>query len=212
MPLHVVLMAGGQLPRPSLLKKFLPDDFVLVAVDGGANHCAKLNLRPQYIVGDLDSVSTATRTRFKNANWVPLPDQNFSDLQKAFDFAFTLEPEQITLFAAFGLRGDHHASNLLILSKLPLNCPINCIDLHGQMQILDPGSYRFTGADGSPVSFFSLGPLHKLSLDGVKYTLQDKDYPDHFNGTSNSFDGKEARVSFTGGRLFIYRPFTELVD
>jgi thiamine pyrophosphokinase len=48
-----VIFANGQLNG---LARLQPDDLI-IAADGGAQHCLKLGIRPQVVIGDFDSVS-----------------------------------------------------------------------------------------------------------------------------------------------------------
>lgn len=54
---------------------------VIIALDGGYDHCLKLGITPQYVLGDADSIKQPP------ANFQTIPDQHTTDLQKGVQFA-----------------------------------------------------------------------------------------------------------------------------
>ncbi|MBI4407052.1 MAG: thiamine diphosphokinase [Candidatus Kerfeldbacteria bacterium] len=54
---------------------------VIIALDGGANHCQRLGITPQHSLGDGDSITQPT------ADFQIIPDQTTTDLQKGIQFA-----------------------------------------------------------------------------------------------------------------------------
>lgn len=59
---------------------------VVIALDGGYDHCLKLGITPQYVLGDADSIKQPP------ANFQAIPDQTTTDLQKGIQFAKTQYP------------------------------------------------------------------------------------------------------------------------
>ena len=60
---RIVVFANGKLNHPQVLKDRLrPTDRIFCA-DGGAAHALALDLEPEVIVGDLDSVSAEVITQ-----------------------------------------------------------------------------------------------------------------------------------------------------
>jgi len=205
----IAIIANGEMPDENIVSKYLPDADMIIAVDGGANICQKLDITPQFIVGDFDSITTKTRRFFKGVSFVELRDQNFSDLHKAISFALEHKPQKLKLFSTAGKRSDHTFSNLIIFDALNTSVPIEVYDDAGVLSMLSAGKHKLDGKPGYPVSLFSIRPLKCLSLRGFKYEVQSQDFAPSFNGTSNSFISNECHVEFESGRLFVYLPFKE---
>ncbi len=209
---HIAIIANGEPPSKSLIERYLPTVDLVIAADGGANSCVELDLKPNYIVGDLDSVTKETRRHFPETTVIPMIDQNLSDLQKAIAFALTRDPQRLLIFAAFGKRGDHTFSNLLVASTLKTNVPVEMLDDWGKLTWLKSGKHQLHGIPGHTVSLFSIHPLQHLSTSGFKFNLDDAHFKAAFNGTSNQFETDAVHIEFTGGPLFVYLPFKQDVE
>jgi len=205
----IAIIANGLPPGKKLLTQTLGNIDIIVAADGGAETCRDLDISPDFIVGDLDSVSEETKRFFSSASVILMYDQNYSDMQKAVAFALTKNPEKLKIYSAFGKRSDHSFSNLLIFSGMDIPVPLELYDNFGKLSLLHPGQHVITGKTGQPVSLFSITPLQNLSITGLKYPVSRQDFDSFFNGTSNQFSEESAAVQFESGRLFVYLPFEE---
>nr|WP_058535794.1 thiamine diphosphokinase [Legionella saoudiensis] len=109
-----ILCLHGELPSSSFFTEMgLP----IIATDGAANSLHKLNIYPQLIIGDLDSVHP---TLLKNHPHLHLPDQNSNDYQKALVY---LEEKNLLPAIVVGVNGgylDHILNNINIF--LETNC------------------------------------------------------------------------------------------
>ena len=112
---NIVLIANGELPPRKWITRIVKDADLVVAVDGGANHCAKLDIIPDFIIGDLDSITTINQARFAKSEIVFLPDQDLHDFEKAVSFIETLNPLEVKVFAQWGKRFDHVLANLYVI-------------------------------------------------------------------------------------------------
>jgi len=205
----IAIIANGRPPAQKLISENLKDVDIIIAADGGANACKDLNITPDFIVGDLDSVTEETKEYFSGTSVIPMLDQNYSDMQKSIAFALTHNPKKLKIFAAFGMRSDHTFSNLLVLEEMEIPVPFEVFDNYGTLTLLHAGKHSLAGKPGQPVSLLSLRPIKMLSLSGFKYSVKQRDDNPFFNGTSNQFIRDEAIVEFDSGRLFVYLPFWE---
>ena len=203
----IAIIANGPAPTKKILTQFLNDIDIIIAADGGANTCRKLGLKPDYIVGDLDSVLDSTLQLFNEASVIRMEDQDFSDMQKALTFAKGLNPKKIKIFAAFGERSDHTFSNLLYFASMNLPVEPEIFDNFGRFIILEKGNHEIYGNPGQPVSIISLTPVINLNLSGFKFAVIQENFSPFFNGTSNEFTQNNATITFDSGRLFVYFPF-----
>ena len=205
----IAIIANGLAPSKKLLAQTLTNVDIIVAADGGAETCRELDIQPDFIVGDLDSVSEETKRYFKDASVILMYDQNYSDMQKAIAFSLSKDPEKLKIYSAFGKRSDHTFSNLLIFSGMDIPVPFELYDNFGILSLLHPGQHKLKGNAGEPVSLFSITPLQNLSINGLKYPVSRQNFKSFFNGSSNQFTEEDASVEFDSGHLFVYLPFKE---
>ena len=103
-----VLCLNGELPGAHFFRQ---NTLPLIAADGAANKLVKMQLTPEIIIGDLDSVNSDIRLQHSVLH---KPCQNSSDFQKALDY---LEVHQLLPTIIVGVSGgriDHILNNVNI--------------------------------------------------------------------------------------------------
>jgi thiamine pyrophosphokinase len=201
---NLVLIANGRAINPEVFHRYKPEPCLIMAIDGGANQCENLQIIPDYIVGDFDSITPSVKEKYPNANIMYRPSQDLTDMEKALAIINDLNPRKITIFSAFGNRMDHTAGNLLIFQNLEINIPLEIIDNYGLLRILHPGINRISGIPGKIVSLFSFRPVKNLIIEGFKYTIKAEVYRDSFIGMSNIYQSESCAIQFDAGTVFIY--------
>ena len=75
-------------------------------------------MRPDAVVGDLDSIRPGVRSWVGEERMVVRADQDFTDLHKTLEFAFEeRQAQQVIVLAATGGRLDHDLENLALLAR-----------------------------------------------------------------------------------------------
>ena len=99
-----VLIVGD---RPILedVSRLVEGQFV-IAADGGANRLLSHGIKPDLVIGDMDSISSSSKRELED---VLLEDNNINstDLEKAFNYAKEQNASQITIIGWAGGRVDH---------------------------------------------------------------------------------------------------------
>ena len=76
---HAILCLNGDLPDKSFFARGLP----IIAADGAANKLAEMHIKPDMIIGDMDSVH---RAHLENTPHLFDADQERSDFQKSLHY------------------------------------------------------------------------------------------------------------------------------
>lgn len=202
--MEILIMANGECPRHEILSGLADNGRIIIAADGGCLHCLEHRIKPDYIVGDLDSSTPDLEKDFPGTRIIHLPEQETTDLEKALNLAMTLKPSKIILTAVSGRRIDHAVANLLTFQKYSELVKLEIRDNDGVLRILPPGQHTLSLPPGSLISCFSLQPVRDLTLTGFRYPLTGGSYAPTFSGISNVTLEAEARISFSEGRLFLY--------
>ncbi len=213
---RIVIVANGPVadPQRELQRHLQPGDR-LIAADGGLRHLLALGLRPDYLIGDGDSLPAAAD--LQGITWLRYPpEKDETDLELALQWAATQAEPIILVLAALGGRPDHELANLLLLA-LPA--------LRGKQVWFLGGAWGITLIRGGesltlraePGTLLSLiplgGPALGVTCTGLRYPLRDE--PLLFGparGVSNVFVQPEAHITLRQGALWCFVAWEQPVE
>jgi thiamine pyrophosphokinase len=205
-----VLVANAPLRWTPRLTALAAAAEVLLAADGGANHLARIGLRPASVIGDLDSISGPTRAWLGEAAMVERPDQDRTDLDKALEYAFhDLGLGEITVLAATGGRVDHDAGNLGLLARLALGTRL-VYESETHRVLAACGDLTLDSVPGETWSFWSYDPALRITVEGVRWPIEDTVI--HIGGQpsiSNVAVAEQIRIDVAGGSVVVMRNFED---
>jgi thiamine pyrophosphokinase len=198
----IAIIADGE--KNNHIRSILKNTDIIIAADGGANLCRSQKIKPDYIIGDFDSITYENMEFFSDSKFIEITEQENTDLQKALGYALSLNPTKIIIVSAFGKRTDHTLSNILIFQNYEESIPLNIYDNFGVMTLYSPGKYELKLQLGQTISFFSLIPIKGFSLLGFKYPVVNEDHSNNFIGVSNVIINQKCTIEFQKGKLFSY--------
>ncbi len=105
-----VLLLNGEFSEVEFVRPFLGDEFLCVAVDGGARHAALLRVTPQILLGDMDSISAELLSKFKTTGTEILchpVEKDYTDLELGLRLLSEKGFEEVHLIGLEGGRIDH---------------------------------------------------------------------------------------------------------
>ncbi|MDB4126191.1 thiamine diphosphokinase [Candidatus Marinimicrobia bacterium] len=179
----IILVLNGKLFKKSKLTLFLKDYSKIICVDGAANKVINANMKPDYIIGDLDSISRINLVKYKN-KIVELKDQNYNDLQKALNWLKNNGTSNIDIIGFDGKRADHMINNFNIIIDDINNFNIKIITERGTFYTVDK-KMTFNNILNKSVSLFNKNPNNQISSKGLKYELKDRILLNMYEGTLN---------------------------
>ena len=179
----IILVLNGKLFKKSKLTLFLKDYSKIICVDGAANKVINANMKPDYIIGDLDSISRINLVKYKN-KIVELKDQNYNDLQKALNWLKNNGTSNIDVIGFDGKRADHMINNFNIIIDAINNFNIKIITERGTFYTVDK-KITFNNILNKSVSLFNKNPNNQISSKGLKYELKDRILLNMYEGTLN---------------------------
>ena len=178
----------------------------LLAADGGANHLARLGLRPTAVIGDLDSISEQTRAWLGEERMVHRPDQDRTDLEKALEYALGhLEVTEAVVLAALGGRTDHDLGNLGLLARLAMGERL-VFESEDETVLAVAGQASLAALPGESWSFWTFDPSIRVTIEGVRWPVT-RAALDAGNrpSISNEATSDEIRIRATGGPVVVTR-------
>ncbi len=199
-----VILADGLFPSSEKVQKLLKETEVIVCCDGAAQKLLDFGIEPQYIVGDLDSLSAEFKQRFET-KIIQSTEQETNDLTKAVEFCISKNWKQITILGATGLREDHTLGNISLLCdyKKKLDEVVMISDFGMFQPILE--TTTFQSFPGQQISIFSLNPGTKLTFNGLKYPVTNQSFTSWWQGTLNYSLGDSFEIILhDNGEVIIY--------
>lgn len=209
----VLLLAGGTEPGPELLSALPADGVRCIAADSGLDHARALGLRPELVVGDLDSVSPGGLA-WAGAEGIPIErhpvDKAQTDLELALVRAVALAPDRVLVAGIGGGRLDHFLANIGVLAS-PRWAAValdGWID-GARIAVVHPGRRRVL--EGAPGDLLSLLPINGeavgVTVTGVVWPLSgDTLAASSSRGVSNVFTQVTAVVEVQAGTLLAVQP------
>lgn len=206
-----VVIVGSAPVAPGELIRIRTGADLLICADGGADAALAAGLRPDLVVGDMDSISDAARARYQRdgVGFIEHPvAKDETDIELAITLAIAHAPSSITIAGALGgPRLDHTVGNLMLLA-LPA---LRGIDI----RIVDAATEALAVWDrreiiGSPGDYITLLPLtarvEGVRTEGLLYPLHGETLlQGHTRGVSNELVAERASVRIQGGCLLLIR-------
>jgi thiamine pyrophosphokinase len=191
---RIIIFANGDLPDISKARTILKDDDYIICADGGTRHTSALDIRPDLVIGDMDSTDKGYLQKLQSDGvLIELfpQDKNETDLELAIQRAIELAPKEITIVAGLGGRIDQTLANITLLSNLQHSTFDSQVEVHGR--------------SGDVVSLIPWqGPVHGIQTENLKWHL-DKEtlLPENTRGISNEMTADVASIKISSGVLLI---------
>jgi thiamine pyrophosphokinase len=207
---RIIIFANGVMGQPALARVHLrPTDRIFCA-DGGTRRALDLDLTPERIIGDFDSLPAELLGRME-ATGVRLyhypADKAKTDLELALELAIAEKPDEIMLVAALGGRLDQMLANILLLTRPEYaSAQLSLVDgLQWATLLRGPGTLALNGQPGDTLSLIPLTPtVRQVNLTGVVWPLTEATLT--FGSTltiSNAMRDRQARITIGVGSVLV---------
>lgn len=197
-------------PRASaqLVRANLPKDAYVVAIDAGAETLRALGVRPDLLVGDMDSVSPETLAALE-AEGVRIERHPTAkrDTDAALAYAHVQDAERVLFLGPGGGRADHALANLHLL--VAADGKARAVDADARTWIVTPT--RPLALDLPIGALLSILPFDQvatgIAYEGLAYPLHDATmHPGDPYGISNVAAAPTQRIALRAGRLVVIQP------
>lgn len=193
-----LLVSGGEFsPVPDIEAYDM-----IIACDKGYEHCKKMNVTPDIVIGDLDSctVNISPETNLKKLN--PIKDD--TDTISSVRYALSMGYHQIDICCAFGGRLDHSIANIQTAAFIMEHGASTCITGTDTMLFsINNGSITLPKKNNCYLSVFSISDISTgVSIKGTKYEVTNISLTNTYPiGTSNEWVNDAATISVEHGML-----------
>jgi thiamine pyrophosphokinase len=169
-------------------------------------HAHALGIRPDAVIGDLDSLADGERERLE-AGGVYLSQhpraKDETDLELALLYALEQGARKITVLGARGGRLDHELGNLFLLAHPDLRAIDVRFRTGRQEAVLVRRERVLSGSRGDLLSLLPIGSdAHGITTEGLEYPLDDETlHLGKTRGISNVFTGSRVVIRLRSGLL-----------
>lgn len=177
-------------------------DAFVIAADGGLQHTKSLNITPDAVLGDFDSLGYTP----EGANVFPV-EKDDTDAMLAVRLGLERDCDTFLLYGSLdGPRLDHTVANFQTLQFLADRCAIGYLIGNTTMAtVVKNGEIRFPAGLSGTISVFCIGKdAEGVTETGLFYGLHNETLTSGFPlGVSNHFIGEEAAISVKDGSLLV---------
>jgi len=179
-------------------------DLVLCA-DGGYEAALKLGLKPDRLIGDMDSRRSDETVCCPVSRYPVMKDE--TDTVLCIREGMAMGAHEFTVLGGLGGRLDHTYANIQTMAYgLAIGAKVKLTGQGSLAMLLQPGSYGLERRPGMKLSLFAYTPVVTgLTLEGMLYSLADAKLDSGFPlGVSNEISAEEGKITFSDGNLLVF--------
>jgi thiamine pyrophosphokinase len=162
------VILNGQMPTDDIIINQITNSDYIIAVDGSANKLFDLEIIPDVIIGDLDSLRNIKN---KDIELVETLDQNKTDFRKTLEWCIVKNISNISIFGISGESEDHFLGNYYTLSDFSEKISWKAFT---DFSMISPcvGNKKFESFKGQKVSLFCMRGSSTVNSENLEYPLQ----------------------------------------
>lgn len=197
---RVALIANGEIQDLEWTAFQLRHFPFLVAVDGGLNHCRHMQLQPDLLVGDLDSVAPEILGFYACVPTLRFPSlKDETDLELAIEALIQKNVREIAVFGGLGKRMDHTLSNLCLMYRHPQQVRM---EAEGETLFFLHKAQVIPTFPGQVISLIPFqGPATGICSKGLKWELVDYTLDPRHVSQSNVSEGSGVELTLDTGSV-----------
>lgn len=200
--IDAIICLKGQPPAIEVIQHFA--DIPLIAADGAANLLYDLEILPEYIVGDLDSVLPEVIEAMRETTEIIVEvDQDINDFEKALRFAQQMLWKRVLVTGIHGGDLEHTLNNWSVLMRYGVNMDIIAID--GErigMPLYGSTSYK---SDMDEIISLIPQPEATLTTRGLAWPLTQESLSLGVReGARNRSTGERVELEIHSGAVFMF--------
>lgn len=185
-----LIIANGAACNPELLGQLLEWSPLVIVLDSAIERVVDLGIKIDVLLGDFDHGFDPEiyKTSQYPIEIVHTPDQDKTDLEKAFDYLIARKIPAVNVVWATGKRADHTITNLTNIVRYRNLLKIVILDDHSKIFLL-PTKFEKWYTAKTPISLIPIGVVNGISSKNLKYELQDDTLTMGYRtGSSNSVE------------------------
>jgi len=170
-----LIIANGAECSAELLGQLLEWSPIIVVLDNAMERVLQLDIKIDVLLGDFDD---NFNPEMYNEKQFPLeiiytPNQDKTDLEKAFDYLIEKGHRAVNVVWATGKRADHTITNITNIVRYRNKLKIVILDDHSKIFLL-PNKFEKWYPQNTPISLIPIGQVSGISTKNLKYPLNNE--------------------------------------
>ena len=193
-----LIIANGESCSFELMGELLEWSPLVVVLDSAIHRVLELNIKVDVLLGDFDRDFDAEKIREQQypIEIVHTPDQDKTDLEKAFDYLITRGFPAVNVVWATGRRADHTITNITNIVRFREQLKIVILDDYSKIFLL-PKNYEKWYPKGTPISLIPIGKVDGIITKNLKYSLDNESLTMGYRTGSSNEVAEEGIIKIT---------------
>ena len=203
--MNFLIISGGKKVDIEIAKGYISMADYIICVDKGLEYANENEIKPNLILGDMDSVDEKILNMYdKNTINIFPRDKDYTDTTIAIKKAISLGAKEVNLIGVTGSRIDHTLANIKLLLELKKNkVKAKIIDDYNVIFLVDD-YIKVKKKSNQVVSLIPLDECYDVMTKGLVYPLNEEDIGIEWNiGISNKISDKYGEISLRKGNLLV---------
>ena len=197
----IMIVCSGEDYSPDKIKQYAAEANYIIACDGGTDILLKCGIKPDMVMGDMDS--TKMLGEIEQGGWevIRFPrEKDYTDSELAIQKALEMKPKHIYMFAATGSYVDHSLVNIIAIVR---NAPICEIVTSNAVISFKTESFEFENGINRRFSLFPITDVKNIRLIGAKYQYPKSDLVPWEFSLGNEGIAETVKVEFDSGSMLL---------
>jgi len=205
-----LIIANGASCNLELLGQLLEWSPIVIVLDSAIERVVELGIKIDVLLGDFDDDFDANY--YKETQYpieiIHTPDQNKTDLEKAFDYLVERNIPAVNVIWATGKKTDHTISNLTNIVSYRNKLKIVVLDDHSKVHLL-PNKFNKWYPKGTVISLIPVGEVNGITTTNLFYPLHNETLKIGYKSGSSNHVTQDGIVSinYTKGDLLLMECF-----
>jgi thiamine pyrophosphokinase len=193
-----LIIANGESCSFELMGELLEWSPLVVVLDSAIHRVLELNIKVDVLLGDFDRNFDAEKIREQQypIEIVHTPDQDKTDLEKAFDYLIGRGFPAVNVVWATGRRADHTITNITNIVRFREQLKIVILDDYSKVFLL-PKNYEKWYPKGTPISLIPIGKVDGITTKNLKYSLDNENLTMGYRTGSSNEVAEDGMIKIT---------------
>ncbi|MFY7739746.1 MAG: thiamine diphosphokinase [Flavobacterium sp.] len=171
-----LIIANGASCSFELLGQLLEWSPIVVVLDNAIDRVLQLNIKIDVLLGDFDDDFNPEIYKEKQfpLEIVHTPNQDKTDLEKAFDYLIEKGHKAVNVVWATGKRADHTITNITNIVGYRNKLKIVILDDHSKVFLL-PNKFEKWYTKNTPISLIPIGKVRGITTQNLFYPLNNEE-------------------------------------